>query len=135
MARMRQAMHASRMFQPGAPQILKGCPIARTSPVAGAAIVQMGDDDGSLAFVPKELTVKSGETVQFVNNAGFPHNVVFDDEAGMIPAGVDAEKLSQIQYLNAVGQSVSIKFDKKGEYNYYCENHEADGMKGKIFVK
>lgn len=48
---------------------------------ANAATVKLGGDDGSLAFVPSSLTVSAGETVDFVNNAGFPHNIVFDEDA------------------------------------------------------
>lgn len=35
---------------------------------------------GSLVFEPATVTVKAGETIKFVNNAGFPHNVVFDED-------------------------------------------------------
>jgi plastocyanin len=31
-------------------------------------------------FEPSSLTVAKGEAVTFVNNAGFPHNVVFDED-------------------------------------------------------
>ena len=48
---------------------------------ANAATVKLGGDDGSLAFVPSSLSVSAGETVEFVNNAGFPHNIVFDEDA------------------------------------------------------
>lgn len=45
-----------------------------------AAIVKLGGDDGSLAFVPSKITVSAGESIEFINNAGFPHNVVFDED-------------------------------------------------------
>jgi plastocyanin len=48
---------------------------------ANAATVKLGGDDGSLAFVPSNLSVSAGETIDFVNNAGFPHNIVFDEDA------------------------------------------------------
>lgn len=47
---------------------------------ADAATIKLGGDDGSLAFVPSAVTVKAGETIEFVNNAGFPHNIVFDED-------------------------------------------------------
>lgn len=31
-------------------------------------------------FEPASLTISKGESVTFVNNAGFPHNVVFDED-------------------------------------------------------
>lgn len=48
---------------------------------ANAATVKLGGDDGALAFVPDKVTMSSGETIDFVNNAGFPHNIVFDEDA------------------------------------------------------
>lgn len=47
---------------------------------ANAATIKLGGDNGELAFVPNSITVKTGEKVDFVNNAGFPHNVVFDED-------------------------------------------------------
>lgn len=37
-------------------------------------------------FEPSSVTIKAGETVDFVNNAGFPHNVVFDEDAVPVSA-------------------------------------------------
>merc|ERR1719230_1128609 len=129
MARMQQL---ARMSHLRTPNMMKGCPIARTSPITGATI-KLGSDGGGLQFVPDSLTVKAGETVQFVNNVGFPHNIVFDEDA--IPAGVNTEAISKEDYLNAPGETVEVKFEKAGEYNYYCEPHRGAGMRGKIVVQ
>merc|ERR1712187_602235 len=99
LARMRQAMRAGFLRTP---QMMQGCPIARTSPVTGAT-VKLGSDGGGLQFVPDSVTVKAGETVQFVNNVGFPHNIVFDEDA--VPAGVNTEAISKEDYLNAPGET------------------------------
>lgn len=61
-----------------------------------------------------------------VNNKGFPHNVVFDEDA--IPGGVSVDSISHEDYLNGPGDSVSTKFDVAGEYSYYCEPHQGAGM-------
>lgn len=53
--------------------------------------VLLGGSDGTLAFVPSEFSVAPGEKIVFKNNAGFPHNVVFDEDS--VPAGVDAGKI------------------------------------------
>ncbi len=46
---------------------------------------------GALVFEPATLTISKGESVTFVNNAGFPHNVVFDeDEVPVSAADVTA---------------------------------------------
>ncbi|EFJ52163.1 hypothetical protein VOLCADRAFT_79339 [Volvox carteri f. nagariensis] len=100
---------------------------------ANAATVKLGADSGALAFEPATLTIKAGETVDFVNNAGFPHNVVFDEDA--VPAGVNADAISRDDLLNAPGEKYSVKLDTPGEYGYYCEPHQGAGMVGKIIVQ
>ena len=76
-------------------QTIMGCPVAkvpaRTSGVAHAS-VKLGSDSGGLVFVPDSLTFKNGEAVTFTSNAGFPHNIVFDEDE--VPDGVNAEALS-----------------------------------------
>lgn len=47
---------------------------------ANAATVKLGADSGALVFDPSSVTIKAGESITFVNNAGFPHNVVFDED-------------------------------------------------------
>jgi len=117
------------------PQPLSGCPVAvvpRGSTVTQAQIL-LGSDTGGLVFVPDSLSVKAGETVEFKNNAGFPHNVIFDEDN--VPEGVNAEALSKEDYLNAPGETHTVKFDKAGTYQYYCQPHQGAGMKGKIVVQ
>ena len=48
---------------------------------ANAANVKLGAAGGALVFDPAEVTIKSGETVTWTNNIGFPHNIVFDEDA------------------------------------------------------
>ncbi len=47
---------------------------------AMAADVKLGGDNGELAFVPNSVTIKAGESVTWTNNAGYPHNIVFDED-------------------------------------------------------
>jgi len=110
-----------------------GCPVRpRGSPVARAD-VKLGSDSGGLVFVPDSVTIKAGETVKFVNNAGFPHNIIFDEDS--VPDGVNADSLSREDYLNAPGEEYSVKFEKAGTYGYYCQPHQGAGMKGSITVQ
>lgn len=96
--------------------------------------VKLGGDDGSLAFVPGDFSVSSGEKIVFKNNAGFPHNVVFDEDE--IPAGVDASKISMNEedLLNGPGEVYSVTLTEKGTYSFYCSPHQGAGMVGKVTV-
>ncbi|PSC68694.1 chloroplast precursor [Micractinium conductrix] len=100
---------------------------------ANAATVKLGADNGALVFEPASVTIAKGEKVTFVNNAGFPHNIVFDEDE--VPAGVNAEKISREDYLNAPGETFEITLDTAGSYSYYCEPHQGAGMQGKITVQ
>ena len=81
---------------------------------------------------PNKITVAKGETIEFVNNKAFPHNVVFDEDN--VPSGVNADAISHEDYLNGPGEKVTNKFDTPGTYGYYCEPHQGAGMQGTIVV-
>ena len=80
-----------------------------------------------------KITVAKGETIEFVNNKAFPHNVVFDEDN--VPSGVNADAISHEDYLNGPGEKVTNKFDTPGTYGYYCEPHQGAGMQGTIIVQ
>jgi plastocyanin len=86
--------------------------------------VLMGTKSGQLAFEPSTLTIKAGDTVKWVNNKAFPHNVIVD--------GQDA--LSHKKLLQKPQASVESTFTEAGEYSYYCAPHRGAGMVGKITV-
>jgi len=103
------------------------------APAALAVDVKMGSDTGGLVFVPDTVTIAPGQSVTWVNNAGFPHNVIFDEDD--VPAGVDSAALSHEDYLNARGDAVTSTFTAPGTYVFHCEPHEGAGMVGKVIVK
>eukprot|EP00747_Dinoflagellata_sp_TGD_P154440 gnl/TRDRNA2_/TRDRNA2_177501_c0_seq13.p1 gnl/TRDRNA2_/TRDRNA2_177501_c0~~gnl/TRDRNA2_/TRDRNA2_177501_c0_seq13.p1 ORF type:complete len:181 (+),score=40.86 gnl/TRDRNA2_/TRDRNA2_177501_c0_seq13:62-604(+) len=129
------AVMQQKFLAPKTMGFMNGCPISvgRNWAPAYDGAVKLGSDTGGLVFVPDSVTIKAGESVQFTNNAGFPHNIVFDEDN--VPEGVNAESLSREDYLNAPGETYKVKFDKAGEYGYYCEPHQGAGMKGKIVVQ
>lgn len=50
-------------------------------------------------------------------------------------SGVNADAISRDDYLNAPGETYSVKLTAAGEYGYYCEPHQGAGMVGKIIVQ
>lgn len=72
------------------------------------------------AFSSAEITVKAGSVITFVNRDNDRHNAVAVGGEFRTP-------------LISQGQSVTIKLDEPGTYEYYCEPHK-DHMKAKIIV-
>lgn len=100
--------------------------------------VKMGADNGMLAFDPAKVTIKPGDTVEWVNNKVPPHNVVFDAAANPAKSADLAKSLSHKQLVMKPGEKVSATFPADaapGEYTYYCEPHRGAGMMGKIIVQ
>lgn len=100
--------------------------------------VKLGSDKGLLQFQPSKITIKPGDTVEWVNNKLAPHNVVFD--AAKIPtqSAELAKSLSQTKLLLNPGQTVSTTFPADapaGEYSFYCTPHRGAGMAGKVIVE
>jgi len=85
-------------------------------------------DNGKYYFEPKELTIKSGDTVTWLNVTEDMHNAVSDS----VPKG--AENFES-PMLEEVDQKWSYTFNKgSGTYSYHCHPHAAMGMRGSIIV-
>lgn len=100
--------------------------------------VKLGSDKGMLVFDPPKLTIKPGDTVEWVNNKVPPHNVVFDAANNPAKSADLAKGLSHKQLLMTPGQTVKATFPEDaaaGDYTYYCEPHRGAGMIGKITVE
>jgi plastocyanin len=93
---------------------------------ADTVTVKMGTDGGMLAFEPSTVTIKSGDTVKWVNNKLPPHNIVFEG---------DAANKSHQQLMFSPGESYEATFDAPGTYSYYCAPHRGAGMAGKVVVQ
>lgn len=103
------------------------------APAAAATVtVKMGADSGQLQFEPKEVKIKAGDTVKWVNNKLAPHNVVFDKDK--VPADV-ATKMSHKNLVFSPGESYETTFNEPGVYSYYCEPHRGAGMLGTVTVE
>jgi plastocyanin len=100
--------------------------------------VKLGSDKGMLVFDPKKVTIKPGDTVEWVNNKVPPHNVVFDAAKNPAKSADLAKSLSHKQLLMSPGQKVKVTFPADapaGDYTYYCEPHRGAGMIGHIIVE
>lgn len=124
----------AKRFQLGVAILLVGLLVLMAHPaVAATYTVKMGSDRSELKFVPDSLTISAGDTVEWVNNKVFPHNVVFDKVPGNDKAV--AAKLSHKRLMSRPKQSVSSVFEVPGEYSYFCTPHRSAGMKGSITVE
>ena len=99
--------------------------------------IKMGADNGMLAFEPANVTVKSGDVVQWVNNKLPPHNIVFDAANVPTKSADLAKELSHPQLLYTAGEEVKLEIKDlpAGTYTYYCQPHRGAGMVGKITVE
>lgn len=100
--------------------------------------IKLGSDKGLLVFEPKTLTIKPGDTVEWVNNKVPPHNVVFDKAKNPGKSADLAKALSHKKLLLNPGKSAKTTFPADapdGDYTFYCEPHRGAGMIGKITVK
>lgn len=105
---------------------------AHPFPAMAAATIKMGADEGTLVFVPSSISVPAGEKVIFLNNKGFPHNVIFEKDG--VPENVQIMEISHEDYMNEQGEQYVVTLKEKGIYKFFCEPHRAAGMFGEITV-
>jgi amicyanin len=101
---------------------------ATTTSTASGTVTTGGGSGGQTVQVvmtnrsydPKDVTIKVGDTVTWINQDAPKHDVVADN----------GEFKSD---LFDKGQSYSFTFDKAGTYPYHCSIHP--GMEGLVIVK
>ncbi|MFB2837231.1 plastocyanin [Floridanema evergladense] len=110
-----------------------------TSPAAAETVtIKMGADNGMLKFEPSKVTIKPGDTVEWVNNKVPPHNVVFDPKKNPAKSAALAKSLSNTKLAMNRGDKITATFPADapaGEYTYFCQPHQGAGMIGKITVE
>jgi plastocyanin len=110
--------------------IMTAALIAFASPaLAEEYTVRMITDMDNLLyyFEPAALTIKSGDTVKWVNMQEDFHNAVTD----AVPEGAE---FFESPMMEKEGESWSYTFTKSGTYSYHCHPHAAVGMQGWIVV-
>jgi amicyanin len=80
-----------------------------------------------MKFVPREITIKKGETVTWINKSKLMHNVVHKKSKDQ-PKRLFKSKLIRKK------KTFSHKFNEVGVYNYLCTPHKNNRMKGKVIV-
>lgn len=97
------------------------------------AEVTMND---ALQFVPAEITVAKGTTIEFKNTSASPHTVTCDESKAVnkansvLPPGA---KPFDSGNMNP-GDKFKHTFDVAGDYVYFCIPHETVGMVAKVKV-
>lgn len=84
-------------------------------------------DKAAYAFEPNKLTIKSGDTVTWINAQDDTHNVMSEST----PKGA---KPFESPMLEKQGQSWSYVFTQSGTYSFHCHPHADAGMRGEIIV-
>ncbi len=99
-----------------------------------AATVEMTDQ---MKFVPSQVTIQSGESVQWKNGSHYVHTVTADPawatrpQNFQLPEGVKAFDSGDIR----PGKTYQHKFTVPGIYRYFCIPHQSSGMVGEVTVK
>jgi plastocyanin len=88
-------------------------------------------------FVPPQVTIKSGDTVEWVNEPdGRKHQVTTDPQQAMDAGNVSIPKDAKPFDSGTVkaGESYRYRFTVPGTYRYSCPPHEMSGMMGTVVV-
>lgn len=103
-------------------------------PQTPAAFVDMTD---LLAFHPRQVTIRLGQTIQWRNISSLRHTVTADPEDATnhadvaLPAGADPFNSGTLK----PNDTWEYTFRVPGRYKYFCIFHEGQGMVGQIVVE
>jgi plastocyanin len=102
---------------------------------APAALVKMSDKPPQ--FMPEKVTIKAGQTVEWVNNAKTLHSVDGDPSMALKPSDVSLPSGAKPFDSGFMKPDTSWQYTFKlpGTYKYTCVPHEKDGMNGVVVVK
>ncbi len=125
---------------------LQGTPVTCASPDASMSVqgtprpTQTVKMTNQLRFDPENITIKAGDTIEWVNDSNMPHSATDDPaknpvakshpEYVLLPDGAEPWSSELLQ----PGERYLHTFDTPGEYNYFCIPHVLSGMRGSITV-
>ena len=119
--------------------------VAKVPATGKTVTIKMVGDDKGYRFEPAEVTIKSGDALEFVMVSGGPHNVAFDPASitdasskAQLDANMDSKmsELSSPMLMNP-NEKYVISFGgvKAGKYDFHCTPHLAMNMKGSVTVQ
>jgi plastocyanin len=102
---------------------------------APAVVIKMSDKPPK--FLPDKVTIKTGETVEWVNNAKTLHSVDGDPTMALKPSDVSLPSGAKPFDSGFMKPDMTWDYTFKvpGTYKYTCVPHEKDGMNGEVVVK
>ena len=106
---------------------------AQTTVAGDITVVGMND---KLRFVPNEITIKVGDTVEWRNIGAIPHTITADPRR--MPSSTNIELPNRAEAFDSGwvvrGKSYRYTFSEPGIYRYICLPHERAEMLGIVIV-
>ena len=102
---------------------------------ASSVVIKMGD--APPMYEPVNVTIKAGETVEWLNNGGVVHSVTAVPGDASSPKDV-ALPMGAATFDSGFmppGGTFDYTFTVPGTYRYFCVPHEKLGMVGTVVVK
>ncbi len=89
-----------------------------------------------LQFVPAEIRIKVGDTVEWRNTGSYPHTVTADPNRAARKANIELPDGVQPFGSGRMGAGATFRytFNTPGIYRYVCLPHEGAGMLGRVVV-
>jgi plastocyanin len=100
-----------------------------------AVVIKMSDKPPK--FMPEKATIKSGQSIEWINNAKTLHSVDADPSMVQNPKDVVLPKGAKPfdSGFMPPGKTYEYTFTTPGTYKYTCVPHEKDHMNGEVVVK
>jgi plastocyanin len=110
-------------------------PAATVHAATPAVVVKMTDKPP--VFIPETVTIKPGQTVEWINNAKTLHSIDADPSMVQNPKDVVLPKGAKPfdSGFMQPGMTYEHTFTVPGTYKYTCVPHEKDRMNGEVIVK
>ena len=124
-------MHTHVRGKAGDPCPICGMKLEKMKSETHSIKMMFDEDSGEVSFEPKNLKIKSGDSVEFVQtDAVNVHNVMFEPNGVPKDAGIP---MMGPEEMNK-GDTWKVTFMKSGTYKFHCHPHYDMGMMGEIIV-